>query len=312
MPSIECTSLTCSTPGQEAAWGTWDCRFGGESFLDLGGNDHPARHARICAKADFLATANLTLDTDMPMLEQCTWLAPSGHQCKRKDFKNSTEVAQHLDGHVSRAKSGNRCRLTPCNEQINGIDFESKVSWYGHLLSVHKIAMQWVKTPARKTETGTADPYIHWCGLCGTWLYQLEEDLDQHAAGHEELIGQIIWAEGYSGVQMAEKMIRPVLNPFAVRNASLEFWARFKSNSDPGGFMDTMARHVRDLDQDGQFQCPASLDAGGYIKATCDDQSEMEKTDPDLSPGTQARLKTRFDPKAEVQTRDGSDLTGRQ
>lgn len=54
-------------------------------------------------------------------------------------------------------------------------------------------------------------------------MCQIEEDLDEHTAQHEDVISQLIQTDDYCGLGVADKMIRPALDPFPVHNTTLGF-----------------------------------------------------------------------------------------
>lgn len=219
------------------------------------------------------------LDTGFPILEQCTWACRRpARRCGKKDFESIGAAAKHIHNHVARSKSHSKisiiCRLSPCDGIVDPIIFTSNVSWYQHLLSVHRIP------GSQNGKKASVDPYIHWCALCGRWLCQLWEDLDEHAARHEEVIGEIIRSEGFAGVLLGRMLIRPPLNPFSLYDESLQPSARFSvSCSSMIDTADRVGRHISYLADDETFPCPVSRDAGPFIKAICDDKSQMSKQD---------------------------------
>ena len=165
-----------------------------------------------------------------------------------------------------------RYRLAPCNIAIDPVEFDSNTSWHGPLVSEHWLALQWTRPKKGEDEIRTAAYHIHWCGLCGKWLCQLIANLDQQAAGDEELIGEIIRVDGYAGVQMADMMIRPALDPFCVHNASMGFWDRFNSVHEPNNLRAKFIKQINDLDDDRGDRCPASRDVRPFY------QSYMQQT----------------------------------
>lgn len=114
-------------PVLEPLLGTWSCRFCGKKFNAGNSNDRPVRHSRKCAKQALINDGDKILDQEFPILK-CTWVSRSGCQCKKEDFKSSTEAAQHLDNHLCKdiEVPGVRCcRLAPCNKRIDAVDFDS-------------------------------------------------------------------------------------------------------------------------------------------------------------------------------------------
>jgi hypothetical protein len=183
---------------------------------------------------------------------QITWLSRSGCQCKKEDFKSSTEAAQHLDNHLCKdiEVPGVRCcRLAPCNKRIDAVDFDSLTAWHAHTISVHRLAFQWVKPKKGEEEVGTSKFYVDWCGFCGKWLCQLTEDFEQHVAMHEQLVGQLIEQDGYAGVEMGDKMIQPAINPFSGPDTSVTCWDRFKTHFDSQDMFEVITKIIDSMER---------------------------------------------------------------
>ena len=139
------------------------------------------------------------------------------------------------------------------------------------MVTVHGIPCSSSRIP------GPVGAWIHWCGLCGRYLSQLQ-DLDDHAAQHEQILGEIIRTEGFTGLMLRRMTIRPPLNPFDVYNTSLQPSARYKlSYNHHHKVEEAMGSHIDNLDDNGRFACPASIDAGEHIKAACSQQYLMSK-----------------------------------
>ena len=254
-------------PGQEPLTGTLTCRFCRQPMTLL----KAPSHARACAKDAITKATQWDLETKFPILEQCSWLSHSNRRCRRGQFLSHKEAGVHVVNHWTYEKdqTGRRsftCRLSPCHEDVNPGVFRAHIAWYQHLITVHGI-------PA-----SSLNSYIRWCGLCGRWLSQVHEDLDDHNAQHEQLIGEIIRTEGFTGVVLRGMAIRPPLNPFEVYDTSLQPSARYDlSYSSHHGVGAELGRRIAKFDDNGRFVCPASVDAGEFIKAVCSRQASMSK-----------------------------------
>ena len=257
-------------PGQEPLTGTLSCRFCHQPMTQSTG----PTHARSCAKDAITKTTQWALETQFPILEQCSWLLNSGPRCRQNQFSTYAQVARHIYNHWYRGKDQgpDSCRLSPCDQDVEPVIFRAHVTFMQHMITVHGIPS------TSSTAPGAVTPYIHWCGLCGRWVSQLLEDLDDHNAKHEQLIGEIIRTEGFTGVTLRFVTIRPPLNPFDVYDTSLQPSARFKLSylyhQDVG---EAIESHIAKLDDNGRFLCPASVDAGHYIKAACSQHALMSK-----------------------------------
>lgn len=142
---------------------------------------------------------------------------------------------------------------------------------------MHRLAFQWVKPKKGEKEVRTSKFYVDWCGFCGKWLCQLTEDFEQHVAMHEQLVGQLIEQDGYAGVEMGDKMIQPAINPFSGHDTSMTYWDRFKTHFDSKDMFEAITKIIDSMEENDRRRCPASFEAGQYIKATCKEQTELAK-----------------------------------
>ena len=254
-------------PGQAPLPGTLLCHFCRRPMV-LG---TAARHARSCAKAEVLEKARSLLSTQFPILQRCSWMQPSGQVCNKGPFTSHCQAAKHIFRHItSKVNGGSICRLSPCNQQVQPVDFKDKTSLRQHQITVHRIA------GVQQETKGGMSSYVRWCGLCGRYLCQLDEDLDLHNAQHEELIGEIIRTEGFLHLKVGQLEIRPWLNPFEIYDVSLPPSARFHLGYNTlVDIWSHMESYLSQLDDKKRYKCPASADAGSYITAVCGDKSMM-------------------------------------
>ena len=144
-------------------------------------------------------------------------------RCRRRQFSSLVEVATRINSDWSCQKdpTGKRCgtcRLPPCDEDVSSVVLRRRVAWNRHMITVHGVPCSSSKIP------GSVETWSHWCGLRGRYLSQLREDLDDHVAQHEQIMGEIIHAEGFTGLMLRQMTTRPPLNPFDVYDTSiLEF-----------------------------------------------------------------------------------------
>ena len=257
-------------PGQEPLPGTLACRFCNETMI----LQHAVGHARACAKKLALRQCISVLETHFTVLEQCSWVNRLGKRCGKTGFKSHVDVANHIGSHYNCYKDANGlkaniCQLSPCNEATTPVIYGAPAAWVQHLITVHRI-------PGAQSKTG--DAYIHWCGLCGRWLCQLVEDLDDHVSNHEEMIGDLIRTEGFTGARVGRTTIRPPLNPFQLFDISLRPSARFHLGYNNTNDVNVhIADYVENLDDDVRLACPASADAGEHIRAVCYETAPMRK-----------------------------------
>ena len=104
------------------------------------------------------------------------------------------------------------------------------------------------------------------------------ENLDDHMAGHEPFVSELIRTEGFKGLTLRFTTLRPPLNPFKIYETPLQCSARFMlsytHHQDVG---EASGSHISSLDDNGSFSYPTSVDAGPHTTAVCDHQILMSK-----------------------------------
>lgn len=207
-------------PGQHPLPRTNICRFCNSSFPSA----EPQVHAQACQERQLLKQVQDIVEMRYPIPETCGWASATWCRlCKRKgkDFNARFEFSRHLVCHgMQKLKP---CRFGDCVNATEAVPFASAESLYCHLLSAHGIVVSWGKGP-------TACLWmVYWCGFCCRWFSQLDQDMDIHASGHQDLVNQVIALGGYAGVELGSKMIQPALCSFCVHDHALAFGQRFRT-----------------------------------------------------------------------------------
>lgn len=260
-------------PGQEPIPGTRNCRFCGKDHLTLG-ERHTALHAHLCHKRALATTIVNELDANYAPAKECSWVrrktkaGQTAKECGKteNDFPSLINWVRHLNSHTEvRGKNTTiECRFGNCTSAEERMQFKSYDALVRHTTVEHRLRL----TRAESVQ-GAAERLIWWCPICFQYINQLEEDIDEHARSHIQIVNDIIHSDGYTGLLISHLAVIPVLCIFCVHDTDKPESIRFSNWQSQTNFAEHIYQHVHSHDTDTLVHCPASIYTEDGIASNC-------------------------------------------